>query len=84
MRRESRITARDNQRVRFVRQHWTPSRVRCERCAAEAQMLTPQEAAAFARTDVASVISRLEVGELHRAETPEGQPLVCLNSLLRG
>jgi hypothetical protein len=58
--------------------------VRCERCAAEAQMLTPQEAAAFASTDVACVLSRLEGGELHRAETTEGRPLVCLNSLLRG
>ncbi len=83
MRRETQITARDNHRVWFVRQHWTPARVRCERCDAEAQMLTPGEAAAFAGAAVETVLARLEFGELHRAETPEGLPLICLNSLIR-
>ena len=81
--RATQITARDTQRVWFVRQRWTPGRVWCERCAEEVQMLTPEEAAAFARADIDAVAARLESGELHRAETAEGQPLVCLNSLIR-
>ena len=81
--RAAQITARDNQRVWFFRQRWTPGRVWCERCAEEVQMLTPEEAAAFAGTDVETISARLEFGELHRAETAEGQPLVCLNSLIR-
>lgn len=83
MNRAAQITARDNHRVWFIRQRWTPARVRCERCAEEVQMLTPEEAAAFARTEVETVLARLEFGELHRAETAEGLPLVCLTSLTR-
>lgn len=84
MNRAAQITARDNQRVWFIRQRWTPARARCERCAEQVQTLTPDEAAAFARTEVETVLARLEFGELHRAETGEGPPLVCLNSLTRG
>jgi hypothetical protein len=83
MNRAAQITARDNHRVWFIRQRWTPARVRCERCADEVQTLTPEEAAAFARTEVAAVLARLEFGEIHRAETAEGSPLICLNSLTR-
>lgn len=45
-------------------------------------MLTPEEAAAFARTDVESINSRVRLGTLHANETAEGPPLICLNSLL--
>ena len=83
MNRAAQITARDNHRVWFIRQRWTPARTRCERCAGQVQVLTPEEAAAFARTEVEAVLARLELGELHRAETAEGEILVCLTSLIR-
>jgi hypothetical protein len=45
-------------------------------------MLTPQEAAAFSRSDLETVDSLLKLGKLHGMVTAEGLLLVCLNSLL--
>lgn len=86
MNRAAQITARDNQRVWFIRQRWSPARARCERCAEEVQTLTAEEAARFAGIEVAAVLARLEFGELHRAgsENAENEaPLICLISLTR-
>lgn len=58
-----------------------PARAWCEGCAAEVEMLTPEEAA---RRDLASAraVYRLaESGIVHFAETPGGLLTVCQRSL---
>jgi hypothetical protein len=45
-------------------------------------MLTPQEAAVFARTDLKNVSALVEAGRLHSIETAGGPPAICLNSLI--
>ena len=81
--RAAQVTTRDTQRVRLIRERWSPAHTRCELCEGHTQMLTPDEAARFARTDLATIISLAELGTLHPTEAAEGHPLICLNSLLR-
>jgi hypothetical protein len=82
--RAAQVTNRDTQRVRLIRERWNPAaHLPCERCDGHTQTLTPEEAARFARTDLPTIVSLAELGTLHRTETAEGQPLICLNSLLR-
>ena len=45
-------------------------------------MLTPDEAAALARTTAREIYRRVEAGELHSAETADGRLLVCMSRLL--
>lgn len=80
--RAAQVTTRDTQRLRLIRQRWSPARLPCELCDTQTQMLTPEEAAAFARTDVQEINSRIEHGSLHGQETAEGFRLICLNALL--
>ena len=54
----------------------------CSECAAEAQMLTPEEAAGLARLSLRSIYRWVEDGRLHFTETPDGKLFICLNSLL--
>lgn len=53
----------------------------CVGCANEVLMVTPQQAAAIARVSVRDINRRVEAGEVHFLETPEGSLLVCVNSL---
>jgi hypothetical protein len=53
----------------------------CAQCAAEVEMLTPDEAAMLARTSVRSIFRRTELGQLHFSETPAGKLFICLHSL---
>jgi hypothetical protein len=55
----------------------------CEECRAEVKMVTPEEAAAATGVRLRAIYRRVEAGELHFTETPEGQLLICLNSILR-
>jgi hypothetical protein len=80
--REAQVTARETQRVWLIRQRWTPLREQCERCEQQVQMLTPEEASSFYRTDLETINSRVRLGEFHGRETAEGLFLICLNSLL--
>lgn len=75
-------TARETQKVWLIRQRWTPTRIECEQCAEQVQMLTPEEAAAFSRTDLETINSLMQLGRVHSKETAEGLFLICLNSLL--
>lgn len=81
--RAAQVTNRDTQRVRLIRERWSPAHLRCELCDGHTQTLTPEEAARFARTDLPTIISLAELGTLHRTEAEDGHPLICLNSLLR-
>ena len=76
------VTATGRRKVWFIRQSAAPSPALCERCERPSKMLTPQEAAAFSRSDLQTVDSLLKLGKLHGTRTAEGLLLVCLNSLL--
>jgi hypothetical protein len=82
MKRAAQVTARDTQRVWLIRQRWSPVRACCAQCNGQGQLLTPAEAAAFARTDVPTINALMESGQLHWQETAEGARLICLKSLL--
>jgi len=53
----------------------------CVGCANEVLMVTPAQAAVIARVSVRDINRRVEAGEVHFLETPEGSLLVCMNSL---
>jgi hypothetical protein len=54
----------------------------CERCKAETRMLDVPEAVAVSGLSARTIFRRVESGQLHFTETPEGTLLVCLNSLM--
>jgi hypothetical protein len=53
----------------------------CDGCANEVVMVTPAQAAAIARVSVRDVNRRVEAGEVHFLEAPDGSLLVCISSL---
>ena len=53
----------------------------CPVCA-ERAMVTPEEAASFARVTVRSIYARIEAASTHFLETPDGLLLLCANSLV--
>jgi hypothetical protein len=53
----------------------------CVGCANEVLMVTPHQAAVIARISVRDINRRVEAGEVHFLETPEGSLLVCMNSV---
>jgi hypothetical protein len=55
----------------------------CDNCAGMVTMVTVDEAAALASESSRSIYRRVENGQLHFAETPEGRLFVCSNSLLK-
>ena len=57
------------------------TRAWCVACGSEAQMITPQQAAAMAQVTVRAVNRRVEDGSVHFLETADGRLLVCVNSL---
>lgn len=54
----------------------------CERCKAPRKMLEPRDAAAISGLSARAVFRRVESGQLHFTETPDGALLICLDSLL--
>ena len=57
------------------------TRAWCPACGGEAQMLTPEQAAAMARVTVRAVNRRVEDGSVHFLETADGLLWVCVSSL---
>ncbi len=55
----------------------------CAACADLTVMVRVDEAAALAGVSSRTVYWRMETGQLHVTETPEGLRLICLNSLLK-
>ena len=53
----------------------------CEFCQANVWMLSPETAAVLVQSTSRSIFRRVEAGELHFLETPEGALLVCCKSL---
>ena len=55
----------------------------CAACESLVRMVTADEAARLARVTARLIYQWVEAGRLHFTETPEGQLLICLNSLSR-
>ena len=53
----------------------------CADCGEQVAMLTPDQAAAIASVSSRMIYRRVEAGEMHYLETPEGHLLVCANSI---
>jgi len=56
---------------------------RCEACGELVQMVTLAEAATIARVSELVIYDDIKARFLHSTVTPEGQVLICLNSLLK-
>lgn len=52
-------------------------------CSAIVRMVTPEQAALLTHISARTIYRRVEAGELHFTETPEGLLLICLDSLTR-
>ena len=53
----------------------------CEECGADVWMVTPNEAALMAGTDVRGVFRGVEAGTIHFMESEEGGLMICAKSL---
>jgi len=58
------------------------TRIRCETCGALVQMVSLAEAASISRVNELAICEQVKARVLHSRVTPEGQVLICLNSLL--
>ncbi|HWP44095.1 MAG TPA: hypothetical protein VNO14_12705 [Blastocatellia bacterium] len=54
----------------------------CAGCQAEVRIVTVDQAALLAGVSARSIYRRIESGQVHFAETPQGLLLVCLPSLM--
>ena len=57
------------------------TRIRCETCGALV-WISIAEAASITRVNELAICEQVKAGLLHSTVTPEGQVLICLNSLL--
>lgn len=80
--RSPQVTTRDTQKLRLIRQRFSPAPAACDSCGGDRQALTREEAAAFARTGLADIEARVASGRLHRTRDAGGPPLICLDSLI--
>lgn len=55
---------------------------RCEACAIDVEMVTPEIAAFLCGTTARNVYRLIESGAAHFIETPGGELLICANSIL--
>ncbi len=53
----------------------------CDGCSAIVRMVTPEQVALLTQISARTIYRRVEAGELHFTETPEGALLICLDSL---
>lgn len=68
----------------IVRRGGGPSvRMWCGQCAAEVEMLKPEEAAGIANVSTRTIYAWVEAGRVDHTETPEGNVLVCPKCLWR-
>jgi len=83
IKRRTEITV-ETDRVLIIRWDHTSVHTWCALCAEQVKMLTAEGAAAAAGVSLRAICRRVESGQLHFSETPDGQLLICLNSLLDG
>ncbi len=53
----------------------------CNKCFAETNLATPEEAAAVSRVSLSMIYLWAEMGRLHFADADPGEPLLCFGSL---
>ena len=80
-RRRTEITVEIEEVIRAASRRQRLTLARCPACGSEAQMVTPEPAAAVARVTVRAVKGRVEDGDVHFMETADGRLWVCVNSL---
>jgi hypothetical protein len=67
--------------VFVIRRRQTISFAWCRECAAQVQMLTPDQAATLAGFSSRFIYRCIEAGSLHFSETSHGHLLICQGSL---
>ena len=71
----------DRHRLVFLRRPSASPSSWCASCGEQVAMLTPDEAATVANVSSRTIYRRVEAGEIHYTETPEGLVRVCANSI---
>lgn len=77
----TKVTFEKRQRTTIRLRRFNRKSVWCERCAAETELLTPDEAALISGATQMLIFRRVENGELHFIETTRGALQICRNSL---
>lgn len=70
----------ETHQVQVIRRRGRERQGWCESCAATVRMIGLEAAAMLAQVTVRAVFRRVEAGELHFTETPQGALLICLPS----
>ncbi|MGH9843676.1 MAG: hypothetical protein ACREEM_33485 [Blastocatellia bacterium] len=76
-------TTIETHQVRIIRRRKPETEAWCDACAAAVRMVAPEPAAALAGVTPRAIYRRIESGQLHFVETPDGALLICTNSLTR-
>lgn len=71
----------ETHQVRIIRRSGKQVHVWCDACADAVRMFRPEIFARLTKSSVQSVYRRIEAGQLHFAEMPDGSLLICANSL---
>lgn len=80
MRTRRKITI-ERERLLVIRRR-KEAEVWCEGCKAPRKMVEAREAAVILGISARTIFRRVEAGQLHFTETPDGAVLICLDSLL--
>ena len=71
----------ETEQVWVIRRSGQPVLAWCPACVRQVRMVRPEEAAVLVDLSPRAIYRRVEDGQLHFTETPEGQLWICLNSL---
>ncbi|NOT59882.1 MAG: hypothetical protein HOP19_06610 [Acidobacteria bacterium] len=75
-------TTIETYQVQIVRRRKPETEAWCSACAAAVRMVTPEAAAALSAVTPRTIYRRIEAGQLHFIETPDGTLFICTNSLI--
>ena len=76
------IVTTENSEIFILRRNiHKPSRGHCAECGTEVEMLTLDEVSAQTEIGTRELFRMIENNSLHSIETPNGQLLVCINSI---
>jgi hypothetical protein len=76
-----RRTTVETQEVITLHTSRTGMELRCPECSRVVRMLAPEEAAALSGVSLRTLFRRIESGDLHFAQSAEGQVYVCERSI---
>jgi hypothetical protein len=83
MKKKVKITV-ETERVLQIRQPQNCLSAWCAACAAQVDLVGPEEAAARSRVSTRTIYRWVEAGQLHFSENAEGRLLICAASLKGG